>query len=117
MTAASSWKSGTSSRAKEHYTGLQNLQFKSGQAYPLLAIRPRVQGITSVPRVVLTGTIPSEISALTELRVLKLEQNELTGRIPPELGSLSQMEVLVLSASWRSGKFLDGTISASAWQI
>ena len=44
---------------------------------------PRVQGLSSVPGVSLTGTIPPEISELTELRVLNLEGNELRAGFQP----------------------------------
>ena len=70
----------------------------------------RVHAITSVPGVQLNGIIPPEISKLTELRVLNLEENELTGSLPPELGSLAMLEVLDVG-DWSGGhNHLTGTI-------
>ena len=41
----------------------------------------------------LSGTIPSEVGALSSLRVLDLsENNNITGALPPELGNLSNLE-------------------------
>ena len=45
----------------------------------------------------LTGTIPSELGSLTNLRSLHLSANGLTGSIPAELGSLANLETLELS--------------------
>ena len=42
----------------------------------------------------LTGTIPSELGSLINLRTLWLSRNQLTGRIPAELGNLSNLQSL-----------------------
>ena len=39
----------------------------------------------------LTGTIPTELGALTSLQWLTLDKNQLTGTIPTELGSLTSL--------------------------
>jgi len=44
----------------------------------------------------LTGSIPSELASLTQLRTLHLDSNRLTGSIPPELGNLSNLRELNL---------------------
>ncbi|MDE2721627.1 Ig-like domain-containing protein, partial [Candidatus Palauibacter polyketidifaciens] len=44
----------------------------------------------------LTGTIPPELGALTELKALFLSTNNLTGPIPPELGALAKLDTLSL---------------------
>ena len=51
----------------------------------------------------LTGTIPSELSSLSNLTALSLGRNSLTGAIPPELGSLSKLEMLRLDNNQLSG--------------
>ena len=53
----------------------------------------------------LTGTIPAELSSLSNLERLDLGDNQLTGTIPPELGRLSNLERLDLG-----GNQLTGTI-------
>ena len=70
----------------------------------------RVQGLSSVPGVSLTGTIPPELSELSELRVLNLEDNELHGDIPAELGKLAKLEVLDLGDWWSDYNDLTGSI-------
>ena len=45
----------------------------------------------------LSGETPSELSSLSNLNQLRLNNNELSGEIPPELGRLSNLESLVLS--------------------
>ena len=47
-------------------------------------------------RLRLDGSIPSELSGLTALKVLHLHDNELTGSIPPALGNLSGLIYLYL---------------------
>ena len=44
----------------------------------------------------LTGSIPTELGGLTNLRALSLSLNQLTGSIPTELGNLSNLEELRL---------------------
>ena len=51
----------------------------------------------------LTGTIPPELGQLGNLRVLWLPSNELTGQIPPELGQLSNLEELRLNGNQLTG--------------
>ena len=55
----------------------------------------------------LAGPIPPEIGSLTTLYDLWLQDNALTGPIPPETGSLT-----ALSRLWLSGNRLSGTIPA-----
>ena len=45
----------------------------------------------------LTGTIPHELSGLTNLQYLNLSNNQLRGTIPPELGGLTNLQTLSLS--------------------
>ncbi len=53
----------------------------------------------------LSGTIPSELGSLGELRWLMLHDNRLSGTIPSELGSLTNLTLL-----WLSNNRLDGQI-------
>jgi hypothetical protein len=43
-----------------------------------------------------TGEIPSELGALTELKHLLLKSNELSGTFPPELKNLNHLEVMIV---------------------
>ncbi len=61
-----------------------------------------------LPQSGLGGSIPSEISRLTELEWLALHDNDLTGPIPPELGNLRSLERVL----WLSGNQLTGEIPA-----
>ena len=45
----------------------------------------------------LTGSIPSEVGLLTELRIFNLQNNLLTGEIPTELGWMNVLWDLNLS--------------------
>ena len=51
----------------------------------------------------LTGTVPPELGALTDLQRLELGSNELTGVIPPELGRLTDLEMLELASNQLRG--------------
>lgn len=51
----------------------------------------------------MTGEIPRELGALSNLESLDLSGNDLTGGIPPELGALSSLESLDLSSNDLSG--------------
>ncbi len=58
----------------------------------------RIHGL-QLPYNNLRGTIPPELSALTELRTLNLNFNPLTGSIPPELIALHSLEELSLDGT------------------
>ena len=62
----------------------------------------RVVGLI-LPKNELSGTIPSELGDLTNLKGLYLWGNELSGTIPPELGNLKSLERLFLSKNLLSG--------------
>ena len=47
----------------------------------------------------LTGEIPPELGALSNLEWLYLSDNELSGEIQPELGQLSNLELLYLDGN------------------
>ena len=51
----------------------------------------------------LSGSIPVEIGALTNLIVLNLQNNQLSGTIPAEIGNLSNLQVLILQGNQLSG--------------
>ena len=51
----------------------------------------------------LSGSLPSELGDLSELRLLHLYGNDLTGEIPPELGRLSNLNTLDLGDNGLSG--------------
>lgn len=51
----------------------------------------------------LSGSLPSELGDLSELRLLHLYGNDLTGEIPPELGRLSNLDTLDLGDNELSG--------------
>lgn len=44
----------------------------------------------------LSGSLPTEISQLQELRTLSLYYNQLEGNLPPEIGNLANLETLIL---------------------
>nr|XP_043633349.1 receptor-like protein EIX2 [Erigeron canadensis] len=52
----------------------------------------------------LVGPIPSELTALRELKSLNLSSNQLTGRIPDKIGDMKSLETLDLSLNKLSGK-------------
>ena len=51
----------------------------------------------------LSGTIPSEIALLSDLRGLELDSNSLSGTIPSEIGRLSKLQVLLLDENSLEG--------------
>ena len=51
----------------------------------------------------LTGAIPGELGALSNLASLDLSANQLSGAIPSQLGSLTSLTSLDLSDNWLSG--------------
>ena len=51
----------------------------------------------------LSGTIPAEISNLTAVVALSLDDNDLAGAIPPEIGNLAAMEWLSLNGNNLTG--------------
>ena len=54
-------------------------------------------------RIQLTGPIPAELGALTNLESLLLVDNQLTGPIPAELGDLAKLRSLVLFGNQLTG--------------
>ena len=50
-----------------------------------------------------TGTIPSQIGKLTNLKHLLLKKNKLQGQIPAEMAQLTQLQVLLLDDNDLSG--------------
>lgn len=60
----------------------------------------------------LSGTIPPQISQLTELKNLKISNNNIAGGIPPELCTLNNLETLVLI-----GDNLQGSIPNQIGQL
>ncbi|RWR97274.1 MDIS1-interacting receptor like kinase 2-like protein [Cinnamomum micranthum f. kanehirae] len=51
----------------------------------------------------INGSIPSEIGILTNLRELRLSNNQISGSIPPSLGNLSNLVTLVVNENELSG--------------
>ena len=52
----------------------------------------------------LSGTIPSELSRLANLRTLWIHNNQLSGEIPPGLGNLANLPSLLLYSNQLSGE-------------
>ncbi|KAM3699424.1 hypothetical protein ACJW31_05G024500 [Castanea mollissima] len=52
----------------------------------------------------LSGSIPAEISDLSELRFLNLSRNHLMGKIPETIGSMKELESIDLSRNHLSGE-------------
>ena len=63
---------------------------------------PRVTALILFERK-LTGPIPPQLAALTNLQRLDLSDNQLTGPIPPELGTLANLESLRLAGNQLTG--------------
>ena len=76
----------------------------------------RVHAIEPVLGVKLNGTIPSEMSDLTQLRRLDLRGNALSGNIPPELGSLATWSTWICQNSGSTVAPSRG-ISRRNWEI
>ncbi|KAF8658960.1 hypothetical protein HU200_058798 [Digitaria exilis] len=53
----------------------------------------------------ISGTIPQEIGHLSNLMLLRMEQNLLTGNLPSSLGNLQNLYLLSLSQNQLSGQF------------
>ena len=51
----------------------------------------------------LSGTIPKEISVLSELEILDLRNNQINGQVPESIGSLLNLEQLLLANNEISG--------------
>ncbi|MFK7848028.1 MAG: T9SS type A sorting domain-containing protein [Rhodothermales bacterium] len=66
----------------------------------------------SLPGNQLAGTIPGDITALVDLRVLNLTDNLLAGSIPPAIDQLTELQILDLSFN-----FLEGTIPSSITEM
>ena len=56
----------------------------------------------------LTGAVPSEIGNLTALNVMYLRGNQLTGAVPSEIGHLTALEVMGFHGNWLSGEIPAG---------
>ena len=52
----------------------------------------------------LSGSIPNEISVLSQLHFLNLSRNHLTGRIPEKIGTMKELESIDLSRNHLSGE-------------
>lgn len=51
----------------------------------------------------LSGTIPNEMSVLSELRIVDLRNNQIYGKVPDRFGSLSNLRQLLLDNNALSG--------------
>ena len=60
-------------------------------------------GAINLPENQLSGEIPAELDALTNLASLNLQDNQLTGEIPAELGNLTNLRTLLLNGNQLSG--------------
>jgi len=60
----------------------------------------------------LNGSLPPQLSTLTQLKTLFLGQNSISGTIPPGLGSLTDLEILYLDRN-----SLEGEIPAQLGQL
>ena len=68
-------------------------------------IKVKDQRVTAVllPRKGISGTIPPELSRLTNLETLSLRESNLTGSIPPELSELTNLRELTLDENLLTG--------------
>ena len=57
----------------------------------------------SLPQLGLTGTIPAELSACTDLTTVNFYENSLTGTIPAELSAMTSMTYLTLHSNSLTG--------------
>ena len=65
----------------------------------------------------LTGSIPSEIGDLADLRILGLGQNQFASPIPPELGNLSRLRQLWLESNDLTGPVPSGMSGLSDLEV
>ena len=99
-------------RARDALRGSAPLNWSAGRAIARWdGVRvggnpPRVTSLNLIGRS-LTGTIPPELGALTELTVLRLPGNRLSGPIPRELGLLAKLITLDLSRNRLTGRIPD----------
>jgi len=56
----------------------------------------------------LSGTLPSEISALKSIKAIDMSKNQISGKIPDELGELEHLELLILH-----GNDIEGVVPES----
>ncbi|XP_054811784.1 receptor-like protein EIX1 isoform X2 [Prosopis cineraria] len=61
----------------------------------------------------MSGTLPSEIVSLAELRSLNLSHNQFEGNIPKEIGNLKQLESLDLASNRLSGEIPQSMVGLS----
>jgi hypothetical protein len=64
---------------------------------------PRLRGL-SLGSNQLSGSIPSELGNLTELKLFNVYNNQLSGNIPEELGDLTKLEYLILGRNPLDGQ-------------
>ena len=60
----------------------------------------------------LSGTIPNEISVLSELRIVDLRNNQIYGKVPDRFGSLANLRQLLLD-----NNALSGTVSPAICKL
>lgn len=85
---------------------------------------PDLSGLSSLTTLYLndnhfSGTVPYSLGNLSALIELVLNENQLTGSIPPELGNLSNLQELILSDNQLTGEIPDtlGNLSNLRWLI
>ena len=94
---------GVSVDHEEHVTELRLIDNNLTGSIP-----PDLSKLTQLQTLVLfgseiTGIIPPEIALLRNLKILNLSLNQLTGSIPPELGELENLEELMLPSNNLTG--------------